>query len=313
VLSGVATAEEPAGAAVLGGSRQGPAEAGNALGAVAPIPGVMASVTPVPRPLCRTFQTVSSRVWGELQWDHSCGFGLSEHYLTDSVLSDLARSHPTEIQIRKYSAWEEGRTTGADWEWWIGNAGSWLGMRVQAKRIDSHGLTYPKLGYVGGTPRMLQVDRLLADAQAASRIPLYCLYNYWTASTADPAWPCQSYPQRRTFWGCSIAHAQSVAHCINSGTNTLASLRQYIRPWMCLVCCSGFRPSGKAAERTYAYLEHGLPRSGGLDTKLPGVVRNLPAYVVRAVHGEPGVVMPDNLRGIMVITSKPDEPHSQPE
>src|SRR5579871_4107678 len=165
----------------------------------------------------------------------------------------------------------------------------------------------------GRNPRMLQVDRLLADAQAASRIPLYCLYNYWTASTADPAWPCQSYPQRRTFWGCSIAHAQSVAHCINSGTNTLASLRQYIRPWMCLVCCSGFRPSGKAAERTYAYLEHGLPRSGGLDTKLPGVVRNLPAYVVRAVHGEPGVVMPDNLRGIMVITSKPDEPHSQPE
>lgn len=257
-----------------------------------------------PDSLCWSFGRLARRVWEELRWNHSSDFGFTEPHLTETVLSELAQNHPREVVIRKYSQWEEGRVTGADWEWWLGSPGAWVGMRVQAKLLDSHKLVYSHLAHEGGTPPGRQVDRLIADAGTNRRTPVYCFYNYWRAQSADPNWPCRTYPFDRELWGCAIAHASSVKLCLDQGLNSLSALSGFLRPWMCLVCCRGFIQSDRLADRVRAYLYANLPRPEEAQSALADVVGELPDYAERLLRREKGSEVPENLAGIMVISSQ---------
>src|SRR5262249_16061767 len=107
--------------------------------------------------LCRTFETLSVRTWIDLRDSGMLGHSLSEESLTDLLVLDIGRLHRADVIIKKFTKPEEGRTTGADWEWWFVRGQSGFGMRVQAKKIGDDN-DYPGLLKTLPKSRRLQVN-----------------------------------------------------------------------------------------------------------------------------------------------------------
>jgi len=265
-------------------------------------------------PLCWTFQDQARWVWDQLRWDHKKRFGLTEPHLTESVLAAISAITLTKVRVRKFSTNVEGLVTGADWEWWLGSPGNWVGMRVQAKKIDTHLLTYPELNHTSAKTKVRQVDRLISNAQKAGLLPLYCFYNYWRTPSSDPNWPCGTFQPDRELWGCSIAPAEAVRACVNSGRNGIADLATVSRPWMCLVCCPAFSDHRDLASRVFSYVSKILlpgitfpidanDRNAPPEPRPWGVVKALPGYAMAVLDGKPSET-PEGVAGVVVIADK---------
>jgi len=102
------------------GTRHNP----QARAALRPYPGFLG----IPRTACETFQERSFATWGSIWVGWATGIDPSEGTLTDNNLLEIQLSHPIEIRTRKYSPYEEGRRSGADWEWWFGAPSGWVGV-----------------------------------------------------------------------------------------------------------------------------------------------------------------------------------------
>jgi hypothetical protein len=99
----------------------------------------------------RTLGFLARRAWERQEDGHVHGLSPAEESLTDYLLLDLKLRHPDRIHVRKFTKWQEGRTTGADWEWWFGDRRGWFGMRVQAKKLNSGRRLYSGLDHVAGS------------------------------------------------------------------------------------------------------------------------------------------------------------------
>lgn len=187
---------------------------------------------------------------------------LGEETITDLVLLEIQRRHPAEIRTAKFSKYVEGRRSGADWEWWLGAPGKWLGLRIQAKKLNSHTGRFEELAYSNAHGR--QVDLLLASSAADGVYPLYCFYSYWKSPRPAFRWLCGSNRRSGPLMGCSLSSASEVRHLIDTGRDTLEELGSLAFPWSCLVCCQVLAPtSASLPERALQILE-GL-RSQGSD------------------------------------------------
>lgn len=252
--------------------------------------------------LCRTFQRLSSRTWRDVR--DGAKIRLSEETITDNLLLYLTRQHPTDIHIRKFTKWEEGRETGADWEWWFVRGSDGLPLRIQAKRIDVTSQDYPELqkDYVKSNA---QVDLLLRAAKKRNFYPMYCLYNYWPAGQRPSSWPCKGKGYRDELLGCAIASAIQVKNLISKRTTTTAHLSSIWRTWHCLVCCDGTHNSPPAGlpSRTRRFI------SQNFGEELLPEVGPIPRYVNQILHGETphfeeGYNSEDGPRGIVVVTER---------
>ena len=103
---------------------------------------------------------------------------VKEESLTDWFLYQLSRRIPG-IKYKQFTRSEEGRKTGADWEWWFvfSNTRS-FGCRVQAKKLKSKVDNYPGIAYVSND--RLQIERLLDDA---SQLDLAAFYAFYTSES----------------------------------------------------------------------------------------------------------------------------------
>lgn len=263
--------------------------------------------------VCTAFQLLASRTWNDLEDGHRLGLSISEESITDFLLLDLRRALPNNVFVRKFSKSEEGKTTGADWEWWFVGSGRGFGMRVQAKRLSTKTQRYEDLGRFAGKSHSLQVDLLIGDAQKTNLYPAYCFYNYWHPSITPPTWNCRSFPPYWRMFGCAVADAAAIKALISKGRDDLQSVARCCLPWSCLVCCQGFAagPQTPLADKIRSLVGAFLVDIEGAralnESSIPEVIDSgqWPNYV-RAVLEEPAsdiVERPENrnIDGVLIV------------
>lgn len=121
--------------------------------------------------LCEIFEDSSSYVknWLEEQPE------LKEESMTDWFLYNLSKQAPT-IRYKQFTRTEEGRKTGADWEWWfVFSESESFALRVQAKKLKSNKDNYSGIAYVSGDK--LQIERLLDDSAKDGFASFYAFYS----------------------------------------------------------------------------------------------------------------------------------------
>lgn len=186
-------------------------------------------------PACPVFHWLARTVWTTLRDAARLRTSVGEESITDIAMLTLARHCRRQVTVHKFTKAEE-KVRGADWEWWLRLGGLWLGMRVQAKRIDVRRQEYLKLEHTvktKGRRPVRQVNRLILDARSKihggpRRIPLYCFYNYFDENP---------HPSAAQF-GCSIASAYSIKPLVESKPvkRHRTEVQPFCHPWHHLVC-----------------------------------------------------------------------------
>jgi hypothetical protein len=185
----------------------------------------------------QSFLKGATNTWSTLSLSYFYNFSTSEETITDNNLLQLQVENLHGIRTYKNSKLKEGRETGADWEWWILSSKGVLGLRIQAKKIDSKRLLYPELNKQGKKGALIQANKLIKDARQKHMIPLYVFYNFWDLAVLPLDWKCHCEDLDITLWGCSIASADNVkAKMIGKGS-TLEDMLEISHPWSCLFCC----------------------------------------------------------------------------
>lgn len=190
---------------------------------------------PTPPDLCEAMRRRAAETCRLVGDGHRLGMTIGEETLTDLNLLELQAGNPGEVSTIKFTRLQEGQKTGADWEWWVRLAsGSWLKLRVQAKRLNLRTSSYHHINYPKQTGRQLR--DLVKDARASRAVPLYCFYNFWEPSKASP-WRCKCHPEDQAFMGCTIAAADHIESLGPLGRKKRRHIERRWIPWHCLVCC----------------------------------------------------------------------------
>lgn len=194
--------------------------------------------------LCPILQLASVYVrnWMERQPE------VKEESVTDWFL-DWTQFHCPQLAYASFTRHEEGRVTGADWEWWIVARGTALKIRVQAKRLKEAEDNYP--GITHSNAHGMQIDKLIDDAEAQDALALYAFYavgggacnSHACANNLDPfaVFVADAHRIRDTFVNAArqpVPKASVLQHC--------ASLH-------CLFCCA--RAPGGLGEGLAAVVE----------------------------------------------------------
>ena len=189
--------------------------------------------------LCRDFIDQAVTTWNRIRYGETTGIRIYEDTITDLNLLELQATHPHEIVTRKSPRWMESKI-GADWEWWLHSSGVWIGLRVQAKKIDGRNLRYRWLDSRSRHGRQvdLLIDRSLNNTPPM--IPIYILYNYWNLNRFDPPWLCCNFSKSVEMLGCSISHALTIKQMLDRQSIALKDISTIMYPWSCLVCCRRF-------------------------------------------------------------------------
>ena len=246
------------------------------------------------RNLCGDFIDQALRTWHWIQVSESTGINVSEESITDFALLELQSRHPHEIKTRKFSRYEES-LEGADWEWWLTSRNFWLGLRVQAKKIEPKNLEYPTLDKTNNQGNR-QIDLLIDNAIGANprMIPAYVFYNYWDLNRLDPEWLCGAYPKTPQLLGCGLSHAMAVRGILLNRSKKLKDLTTVMYPWSCIVCCREYSQNGRfdLPYRAFDFLA-GAFYNYVKETEFAGyheekfVVREAPSYVYKIMEQEP--------------------------
>ncbi|ESZ60191.1 hypothetical protein NL532_25805 [Mesorhizobium sp. C120A] len=231
-------------------------------------------------PICQSFQQKADWVWRQIADADRHGLAFSEETITETILLDLQREHPEEVRLRAFTKREE-KNNGADWEWWIGRPGRWLGMRIQAKRLALPREEFKQLqsyGRKNGSPP--QIDVLIAEAAKHSLNPGYCLYIHSRKWPTLRAWPVYGFvgggplsPQ-----GCLLASANAVKA---TGSNALTRIAPVAVPWHLMVChCAAGVFNRGIADAAWAMLRASSELAGGdLGDGLFPPVEELPPHM----------------------------------
>jgi len=203
----------------------------------------------------------------------------------------LATAVPA-IVLEKHHRGREART-GADWEWWVGSPGAYVGFRVQAKILNAASLEYGAL-YATRKSALVQVDKLIDNAAKSPRplFPVYAFYNYWLPSGMyTPRWTCPRPAADPTTAGWTLASAHDIRDHLASWrcSKKLYDISTVMYPISCLFCCDCQygTSDGKGAlaqtvaQRVRARWVHDRDANRGVT-----IHQTAPAYVERMFKGE---------------------------
>lgn len=244
--------------------------------------------------ICYSFDEQSIITWKRQEFGNKNGISLSEDSITDFNLLELQIEHPYEIRTQTYSNTEEGKN-GADWEWWLGSNHNWLGLRIQAKKLDGRSLTYGELDHTNSKGR--QIDILIEEAlnEYPPRIPLYVFYNYWNTTKVKPKWECDHEPQcfeilgHEEFFGCAFSYANHVKKILDTKGKKLDDIIKVSYPWSCLICCHKFsKDSMDLPHRALSFVKKRLKfhfeDENNLEKRFIG--EDIPDYVIKIMNGD---------------------------
>ncbi len=244
--------------------------------------------------LCHSFLQIADRVWREIDEADRAGLSYGEETITETILLELNRNHSVNVRIRAFSKQVEEPKNGSDWEWWIGRPGSWLGMRIQAKKVKLPNELFHRLQtYETKSMPDTQINTLIKVAAQDKLNPAYCLYVH--SRKVAPLWRngarCSAPSMSRNQYGCLIADALAAK---STGSNKLADLAHVSFPWHCLACdCAGSSDDGGTlAENAVAALKQSREMSGErgfgmleIDRQIFEPVQELPEYMHGLVEG----------------------------
>jgi Family of unknown function (DUF6615) len=237
--------------------------------------------------LCRTFDDIAVRTHGWLTMSRKPRLVPGETAITDLNLFELWKRHRHQVGVWRMTAAQES-ATGADWEWWLGGAGRWFALRVQAKKLDDRGVEYRGLRAKAGTRSQIDV---LIEAAARSRwtpVPAYCFYNGTPSIPVSWRGGCRHGLLAQVF-GCTFALAPAVRA---APSNRVDDVGRCSVPWSDLVCCAG----GSLADRVAGVVRR-LQGEPSLHAEMPDYVRLVQAGEL--LDGDPRV--PEGVVGILVV------------
>jgi uncharacterized protein DUF6615 len=200
--------------------------------------------------LCTTFEQQSEKIWNKLKTAYHGGISRKEETITEDLLLDILDAHPSEVITWQFNSAEEAKV-GADWEWWLTNGNEWLGLLIQAKKLDPKACKYKHIKHIVASTGKAQIDLLLDMAFAKGVEPLYLFYNYTTAPTGNLQWNCKRTLQQPLL-GCTMAHATAVKFMLGQGGAGLPKMSKISLPFRCLVCCPMFAPSNASLPQRVA-------------------------------------------------------------
>lgn len=265
--------------------------------------------------ICRTFQRLARNTWFSIAKSRRANFQLKEETLTDFNILKLKLLHSRQVTTTVFSKPAEGRC-GADWEWWFNhNKNQWIGFRVQAKILNINSEEFEHLHYKTPATGIYQCDKMIQNALTKThpKIPLYCFY----LQTDNPArltnWSCGSFDRTRCLWGCSLISAFEVKRLRAANQKHLSHVENLMKPWHCLVCCSGYGSGQSKIFDISEYAKHNFPLDkdlvSDLDVNIPDsfITEKPPSYVLAILENEntKDVEPPDKeLDGVMIYTFK---------
>lgn len=263
--------------------------------------------------ICQTFRRLAFDTWDKIRAGKQVHKQLKEETLTDLNLLDLKTRHGRQIRIKEFSKPQEGKN-GADWEWWfLDRQGQWIGFRVQAKIINIDRDEYEHLHYRKKASSQYQCDKLILNSMTGRhpKIPIYCLYSYWENNAVPNHWTCGTYPMIRDLYGCSLISAFTIRQLRQLNRKHLQDLYRQLRPWHCLVCCSGFG-NGQWTSNIESYAKNSFDLQQNdndndkLDIDIPEnfVTKEPPNYVVNIFENEfsEDIEPPDkDIDGVLII------------
>lgn len=280
-------------------------------------------LVPAPVTGCDLLRSLSARTWSDVRDGAYADVVVGEESITDYLLLDLHRHARGLAYLQKWSRHQEGRRTGADWDWWFvrPDLSAGVGLRIQAKRLDFFTQRFEHFDHRNRTGR--QIDMLEGSARAAGMHALYCLY-LATEASPDDRTACLSYapddPRRdwpgapMSLYGCSLIATGAVRPQLDAGDHRLAPLWPDLLPLSCLTCCEGWGPDllsrvDAAAGALAARVPNGTGDDGA-DVPRSLITAELPPEVVAMVRSEgtERVLGPPDV-GATLVTIVDDRPH----
>jgi Family of unknown function (DUF6615) len=150
----------------------------------------------------------------------------------------LATAVPA-VALEKHHRGREART-GADWEWWVGRPGLFVGMRVQAKILNPSTGEYSSL-FSSRATALKQVEKLIAGATAGPRrtFPLYAFYNYWgLIPYGKVTVKCGRLGGEPEPLGWTVSSAHALRERLSvAPSKKFRDLQDLMLPVSCLFCC----------------------------------------------------------------------------
>ena len=293
----------------------------------------MLAVPPVKLSLCEALVQLTAATWLEIGAGEVCWQPLNEEAITDYNLMRLAYAVPSAI-VEKHSKRRENRT-GADWEWWVGRPGAYVGFRIQAKRLDTHAKTYPHL-FSTKAEATYQIDKLIsrAESDVPRRYPIIAFYNYWFSTDRPSAdSPCGSFDAVDELHGWTLASAYLIREVLRrTPTKRLAAFRSLQFPVPCLFCCPatchrfGLDGSETSLAHIVAHRISNRWSDVSADVREPSIHEIAPVYVERMFKGErpddgwaeiglptpPARFIPRDLARVLLLRELPEEPQRAP-
>lgn len=229
-------------------------------------------------------ERLSRETWQRLADAKRLGIRLGEETITDLLSLDLLRTNDPRIRLLQTSRYKE-RSSGTDFEWWIGQRGNWRRYAVQAKKLGRNGRYESLTHRVRGRYQLDVLERYSLKNRAQA---LYCFYNSVNASDAANAWHCcKSFKANQL--GVTVSPVQTVRPTLKiSGTKNFKYIHSDTRslPWRCLVNCPKRSARSPTTPQVFAnqdnvhdvlppYLESGI--ESGERIELPGDEEDLGA------------------------------------
>lgn len=219
--------------------------------------------------ICQAFKTISARTWSSMHKNYITPIQKREDAFTAENLQDLYLLNSKNFTIFDFTPHVESNLTGADWEmWFVDDNGSSFGFAVQAKKLSSS-LTYD-IGYIPPSNSYPQINRLFDYCnQNHDLTPLYCFYNYFQNIDSAEIWPCKSFPESQTLWGCSISHGLNIKKLNSLNRNSINDILPLSYPWHCIVCCPGIgrQNTGTLSDRAAGFADTLKGLTSGLENE----------------------------------------------
>ncbi len=230
--------------------------------------------------LCKSFNNCSADIkeWLTKQPE------VKEESLTDRFLYDLSEKIPM-LKYKQFTRNEEGKKTGADWEWWfVFSDKESFAARVQAKKLKPQSDNYPGIAYTRNGK--LQIERFLEDSLADGFASFYSFYS----SEDNEKTMCRG---RKNGEGVYFGEANKIrSEFILKGRKTLIpkDILKFTNPVSCLFCCPLTFDGSNVAEGFRKHIHQYFPTVSdniGEDSNRQGLgFRETPNYVLQLLSGD---------------------------
>ncbi len=230
--------------------------------------------------ICKTFHECSNDILNWLSKQPE----VKEESMTDRFLFEISEKLPYIVKYKQFNRIEEGRKTGADWEWWIllPNNQAFCS-RVQAKKLKSDKDNYAGIAYT--TNGILQIERLIDDCTKENFASLYAFYT--TESSKYSMCGGKMNDKEGVFLSDALQLREEIINKPRS-SYLAKDILKYSNPISCLFCCPLSHENNM--DDFYQYFRQYFPRiyskRANENSDKPQGFVTIPERILNFINGE---------------------------